>query len=60
MAAHDLVSRCPCRHGCPACVGPILDHEYALDTKGLTTSLLQSLLADEGPAHPENSKDCAG
>jgi DEAD/DEAH box helicase domain-containing protein len=59
-AANDLVSRCPCTHGCPACVGPILDHEYALDTKGLTTSLLQSLLADEGSAHLENSEDLDG
>jgi DEAD/DEAH box helicase domain-containing protein len=42
-AALDLVSRCPCDRGCPACVGPILDHEYALDTKALTVSLVRSL-----------------
>jgi DEAD/DEAH box helicase domain-containing protein len=42
-AAHDVVMGCPCVRGCPACVGPILDHEYALDTKALTTSLLRSL-----------------
>jgi DEAD/DEAH box helicase domain-containing protein len=42
-ASLDLVTRCPCAHGCPSCVGPILDHEYALDTKALTASLLRSL-----------------
>ena len=28
-AAHELVTRCPCEHGCPSCVGPVLDHAYA-------------------------------
>jgi DEAD/DEAH box helicase domain-containing protein len=42
-AAHELVTRCPCERGCPACVGPILDHDYALDTKALTIALLASL-----------------
>ena len=42
-AAYALVTRCPCERGCPACVGPILDHEYALDTKALTAALLASL-----------------
>jgi DEAD/DEAH box helicase domain-containing protein len=45
-AALDLVIGCPCMRGCPACVGPILDHEYALDTKALTTCLLKSLGAE--------------
>jgi DEAD/DEAH box helicase domain-containing protein len=42
-AALDLVTHCPCERGCPACVGPILDHDYALDTKALTVALLATL-----------------
>jgi DEAD/DEAH box helicase domain-containing protein len=44
-AALDLVSACPCPNGCPACVGPVLEHEYALDTKKLTLALLRAALA---------------
>jgi DEAD/DEAH box helicase domain-containing protein len=42
-AAHGLVTRCPCERGCPACVGPVLEHEYALDTKTLAAALLREL-----------------
>ena len=43
-AAADLIAACPCPHGCPACVGPILEHEQAyLETKSLTTTLLRAL-----------------
>jgi DEAD/DEAH box helicase domain-containing protein len=49
QAAYDLVRACPCERGCPACVGPVLDHEYALDTKALTVALLQAIC---GPANP--------
>lgn len=43
-AAQALVDRCPCAHGCPACVGPVLDNDRArLETKQLTASLLQVL-----------------
>lgn len=45
-AAADLVERCPCTNGCPACVGPAPDHEYALDARGLATALLRELLRD--------------
>jgi DEAD/DEAH box helicase domain-containing protein len=44
QASLDLVIACPCENGCPACVGPVLEHEYALDTKVLTAALLQAAL----------------
>ena len=44
-AALALVQACPCRHGCPACVGPVLENELALlETKQLTLSLLALLV----------------
>ncbi len=46
-AAYDQVRACPCVRGCPACVGPVLDHEYALDTKALTLALLGAICAPE-------------
>ena len=42
-AAYDLVMHCACERGCPACVGPVLEHEYALDTKSLATALLREM-----------------
>lgn len=45
QAALDLVTACPCPNGCPACVGPVLEHEYALDTKKLTIALLRAAVA---------------
>ncbi len=43
QAAHDLVTHCPCERGCPACVGPVIEHDYALDTKALATALLREM-----------------
>ena len=44
-AALALVKACPCRHGCPACVGPVLENELALlETKQLTLALLALLV----------------
>ncbi len=44
QAALDLVVGCPCENGCPACVGPVLEHEFALDTKRLSIALLRAAL----------------
>jgi DEAD/DEAH box helicase domain-containing protein len=53
QAALDLVVACACPNGCPACVGPVLEHEYALDTKKLTIALLRAAIgADLGDAGP--------
>ena len=45
-AALALVKACPCRYGCPACVGPVLENELAqLETKQLTLAMLRLLVA---------------
>ncbi len=43
QAALELVTACPCERGCPACVGPVLEHDYALDTKALAAALLREM-----------------
>lgn len=40
-SALEMVSDCPCRRGCPACVGP--PGEIGPDTKGVTKALLSIL-----------------
>ncbi len=45
QAALDTVTACPCTLGCPACVGPILEHDYTLDAKTLARALLEQALA---------------
>ncbi len=45
-AAADTVRRCPCRSGCPACVGPTSgDVDTDVDPKALTLALLHACLA---------------
>ena len=42
--AYALIRACPCQHGCPGCVGPVLENELAmLETKKLTLALLEAL-----------------
>lgn len=46
QAASDIVSRCPCPAGCPACVGPLPeDVDTDIDPKALTLALVQACLA---------------
>jgi DEAD/DEAH box helicase domain-containing protein len=44
-AARDLVQMCPCAQGCPSCVGPVLEHDYALDVKALALAILDEIAA---------------
>jgi len=51
--AGELVQRCDCRAGCPACVGPVLaaDEDKETDTPKALAQRVLSLLA-AAPAHP--------
>jgi DEAD/DEAH box helicase domain-containing protein len=42
-AALDLVAGCPCQHGCPSCVGPVLEHDNMLDAKALARAILERI-----------------
>jgi DEAD/DEAH box helicase domain-containing protein len=49
--AEELVRRCSCPHGCPACVGPVLEEQAVrLETKQLTLGLLE-VLQGKQPSH---------
>ncbi|RME85628.1 MAG: DEAD/DEAH box helicase [Caldilineae bacterium] len=45
--AYDVLQRCPCARGCPACVGPVSEGAEALDwdPKVLTHALLDAMQA---------------
>jgi DEAD/DEAH box helicase domain-containing protein len=45
--ARELVRRCDCRGGCPACVGPVLaaDEQYERSLKSLATRVLDLIVA---------------
>lgn len=43
-AAGTLIRACPCVHGCPACVGPVLEGSAVqLETKALALALVEAL-----------------
>ncbi len=46
-ACASLVGDCPCRHGCPACVGPAAE---GVDAKGHVLAVLGALGAGTAPA----------
>lgn len=50
--AHALIQGCDCRHGCPACVGPILASDEARggSPKGAALQILQLFAAHGGNA----------
>jgi DEAD/DEAH box helicase domain-containing protein len=51
--AADLIARCPCVHGCPACVGPVLvDRKHRHTPKGAALTVL-ALFAAETPAEEQ-------
>ena len=42
-AVEELVRRCPCERGCPACVGPVSEEaDEAVDAKALTVALVEA------------------
>lgn len=44
IAAGALIRACPCVHGCPACVGPVLEGaQVQLETKALALALVEVL-----------------
>jgi DEAD/DEAH box helicase domain-containing protein len=47
VRARELIERCDCKSGCPACVGPVLavHEEAATSPKGLAISVLSALEA---------------
>jgi len=53
--ARELVQRCDCRAGCPACIGPILAADEAREAttpKSLALRVLALLGTAAAPAHP--------
>ncbi len=52
--AIDLVARCPCKHGCPACVGPVLggDEAGALTPKAAALRVLRLLRGEATAERP--------
>ena len=45
VRARELIERCDCKSGCPACVGPVLEVQEDVTTapKGLALSVLAAL-----------------
>ena len=47
-AALDLVTKCPCKEGCPSCVGPVA--ENGVGAKAYSIALLQELIKSITPS----------
>jgi len=47
-AARDRIRDCPCEHGCPACVGPVVEAELldtdSMNAKRITLALIEEML----------------
>lgn len=50
VASREVIERCGCAAGCPACIGPVLDEEPLANPKGLTLALIEAALGS--PASP--------
>ncbi len=55
VASREVIERCGCAAGCPACIGPVLDEEPLVNPKGLTLGLIAAAL--DLSASPLNSLD---
>jgi len=40
--ARELIEKCPCRQGCPSCVGPV--NEVGASSKEIATNILKSII----------------
>jgi DEAD/DEAH box helicase domain-containing protein len=56
--AADLIARCGCESGCPACTGPRLERD--VDAKALALRLLRALAPDAGAARSSARHPAAG
>lgn len=52
VASREVIERCGCAAGCPACIGPVLDEELLANPKGLTLALIEAAL-DPSASPPE-------
>ncbi|MCD6289974.1 MAG: DEAD/DEAH box helicase [Anaerolineae bacterium] len=50
--SQDVITRCGCAAGCPACVGPILDDAPLANPKELTLALIEASLSHISPGGP--------
>ena len=44
VASREVIERCGCAAGCPACIGPVVEEEPLMNPKGLTLRLIAAAL----------------